>query len=68
MSQKFLDNITLWALFLVAISDVVLFLLEDRKQRQASEQEQSEEKGKKELLAVHNEINLLKIQLEKLKK
>lgn len=68
MSQKSLDNLTLLALFLTAVGDLIALFVEIRSQREADEQEQSEKVTKKEIRELHNEVELLKIQLEKIKK
>jgi len=68
MSQKTLDNLLLLALFLTAIGDLIALFVEIKSQRQTCEQEQSDEITNKELHELHHEINLLKIQLDKIKK
>jgi len=67
MSQKSLDNLLLLALFLTAIDTLIGLFVEIKNQRQACQQEQSDEITKKELRQLHNDINLLKIQLGKIK-
>ena len=68
MSQKTLDNLILLALFLTAVGDLISLFVEIRSQQQASEEEQSKETTKKEIRELHNEIKLLKNQLEQIKK
>ena len=67
MSQKSLDNLLLLALFLTTLGDFIILFVQIKNQRQVCQQEQSGEITKKELSLLHNEINLLKIQLGKIK-
>ena len=67
MSQKSLDNLLLLALFLTTLGDFIILFVQIKNQRQVCQQEQSDEITKKELSQLHNEINLLKIQLGKIK-
>lgn len=59
MSQKFIDNITLWALFVIALGDAVFFFIQLKNQRQACKQEHFQQAIKQEIQKLHNELKLL---------
>jgi|GEM_PF-3595141 len=67
MSQKNLDNLLLLALFLTAVGDLIGLFVEIQSQRQACIQEQSEKAIATQIQELHNEIKLLKVQLDKIK-
>lgn len=65
MSQRYLDNLLLLALFLTAVGDLIGLFVEIKSQREACKQENSEQELKKEIHELHNELNLLKIEVKK---
>lgn len=65
MSQNNLDNLLLFSLFIVVIGDLLAFLIELQSQRQQSETEKAEQEMKQEIRDLHNEVNLLKMEIAK---
>ena len=67
MSQNDWNNLAIIVVLLGLISDVIAFFAVIRAQQQGREQQQSTKATKEEIRQLHNELKLLKFQLEQLK-
>ena len=68
MTEENWNSLIVLALLFTITGDLIALFAELKDQRQASNQDQSEETTKQELRDLHNEIKLLKIQIENIKK
>lgn len=68
MSQENWDSLNIIILLFAITASIIGLIAEMRGQRQGREDEQSEEATKEEIRKLRNELNLLKIQLEEMKK
>ena len=67
MSQNNWDTIAITVVLLSIVTDVIAFFAVRRAQRLEREEGRSNEATKKEIRQLHNELKLLKCQLEQLK-